>query len=211
MANDSGPRHRRADWARSREQILHAASHAFSRSGYRRTGTRDLAAAAGVSEATLFRHFPTKAQLFEDAVIRPFRASIAEIAQRRSDRPADVTQEAPLEAFYDEMLRRLRQDERLLIAGLAALTFEDDDTEFTSLRQAFSEVVDYLENNYRQQAEVRNLDTDPRLGSRILVGLAIGLALGDRLLFDDDDRTSDDELVAEAARITAWGLTGRPR
>ena len=41
-------------------KILSAAQRLFARQGYEGTTTRDLAAAAGVAEGTLFRHFPTK-------------------------------------------------------------------------------------------------------------------------------------------------------
>lgn len=41
-------------------QILLAARGLFARKGYDSTTTRDLATAAGVAEATLFRHFANK-------------------------------------------------------------------------------------------------------------------------------------------------------
>ena len=44
----------------TKKRILQAAQRLFSRSGYDATTTRDLAAAAGVAEGTLFRHFVNK-------------------------------------------------------------------------------------------------------------------------------------------------------
>jgi AcrR family transcriptional regulator len=46
-----------------RREIVLGAMRAFARSGFRGTRSRDLAAAAGVSEALLFKHFPTKKAL----------------------------------------------------------------------------------------------------------------------------------------------------
>lgn len=44
----------------TRTKILRAAQRLFARKGYEGTTTRDLAAAAGVAEGTLFRHFSNK-------------------------------------------------------------------------------------------------------------------------------------------------------
>src|SRR6266446_508869 len=43
-----------------RKRIVHGAMQAFARSGFRGTRSRDLARAAGVSEALIFKHFPNK-------------------------------------------------------------------------------------------------------------------------------------------------------
>lgn len=43
-----------------RRRIVHGAMQAFATSGFRGTRSRDLAKAAGVSEALIFKHFPNK-------------------------------------------------------------------------------------------------------------------------------------------------------
>ncbi|MFN2291775.1 MAG: TetR/AcrR family transcriptional regulator [Anaerolineae bacterium] len=52
----------------TRARLLEAAAQLFAERGYARTTTRDLAAAAGVNEVTLFRHFGSKKNLFAAAV-----------------------------------------------------------------------------------------------------------------------------------------------
>jgi AcrR family transcriptional regulator len=52
----------RADAARNRERIIEAAFEVFAERGYE-ASTADIAARAGVGEATLFRRFPTKDDL----------------------------------------------------------------------------------------------------------------------------------------------------
>lgn len=49
-----------------RKAIVNAAVPLFARSGFAGTTTRELAAAAGVSEALLFRHFPSKQSLYRE-------------------------------------------------------------------------------------------------------------------------------------------------
>jgi AcrR family transcriptional regulator len=47
-----------------REAILRTARHVFAERGFHGTTTRQLAEAAGVSEALLYKHFPTKEALY---------------------------------------------------------------------------------------------------------------------------------------------------
>lgn len=49
-----------------RRAIVDAAVPLFARKGFAGTTTRELAAAAGVSEALLFRHFPSKQSLYRE-------------------------------------------------------------------------------------------------------------------------------------------------
>jgi len=52
-----------------REQLIGVAVNLFSRKGFSGTTTKEIAAAAGVTEALIFRHFPTKDALY-DAILR---------------------------------------------------------------------------------------------------------------------------------------------
>src|SRR5436305_3719371 len=47
-----------------REAIIKAVRRAFAEKGFHGTTTRELAEAAGVSEALLFKHFPSKEALY---------------------------------------------------------------------------------------------------------------------------------------------------
>ncbi|ACQ78805.1 transcriptional regulator, TetR family [Beutenbergia cavernae DSM 12333] len=55
--------------AANRAAILDAAMALFLASGYDRTSLASVAESAGVSKATLFKQFPTKAELFEATVL----------------------------------------------------------------------------------------------------------------------------------------------
>jgi len=50
--------------ASRREQILDAALQAFAARGFRGTTTRDIAAGVGITEAALYRHFPSKEAIY---------------------------------------------------------------------------------------------------------------------------------------------------
>jgi AcrR family transcriptional regulator len=66
MGSSRGPY---AKGVAKRAEILRAALEVIARQGYRRTSTRELAAAAGLSEAGLLHYFGSKEKLFE-AVLR---------------------------------------------------------------------------------------------------------------------------------------------
>ncbi len=76
-----------------RRQLLEVAVDVFARQGFGGTKTKDIAAAAGVSEAILFRHFASKEDLYhaildakEDKHGAPeFLATLRTFADRRDD------------------------------------------------------------------------------------------------------------------------------
>jgi AcrR family transcriptional regulator len=75
--------------------ILAAAKRVFGMSGYHDATTRDIAAAAGVSEALLYQHFPGKRQLFETLI-----REAAEDLERRL-REAQGSSHPGMAAFFD--------------------------------------------------------------------------------------------------------------
>jgi len=77
-----------------RRQLLRVAIDSFARNGFSGTKTKDIAAAAGVSEAILFRHFVSKEDLYH-AILDEKEATMGgerwfvemnELADRRDDR-----------------------------------------------------------------------------------------------------------------------------
>ena len=52
-----------------RKAIVTAAVPLFARKGFAGTTTRELADAAGISEALLFRHFPSKQSLYREILL----------------------------------------------------------------------------------------------------------------------------------------------
>jgi TetR/AcrR family transcriptional regulator len=77
-----------------RRQLLRVAIESFAQNGFSGTKTKDIAAAAGVSEAILFRHFVSKEDLYH-AILDEKEATMGgdrwfvemnELAERRDDR-----------------------------------------------------------------------------------------------------------------------------
>ena len=65
-----------------REAIIKAVRRVFVEKGFNGTTTRELAKAAGVSEALLFRHFPSKEALYRAIQFSCFKREGAKMAER---------------------------------------------------------------------------------------------------------------------------------
>lgn len=77
--------------SQSRQRLVRAAYRLFSEQGYDRTSVADVAAAAGVSRATLFNYFPSKAALIFADGEQIVDAAVARIESRAADEdPVDV-------------------------------------------------------------------------------------------------------------------------
>lgn len=71
--------------ARNQQAILDAAAELFLEAGFEGTSLARVADSAGVSKATLFKQFPTKAQLFEATVLEAAFAPGTELGDLPSD------------------------------------------------------------------------------------------------------------------------------
>jgi AcrR family transcriptional regulator len=99
-----------------RQQILRVAVNLFAQRGFRGTTTKEIAHAAGVSEAIIFRHFATKQELYS-AIL---------------DDCAGTCDVGPFEAIGEAVLSN---DDRAVFEtlALAILNFHDDNPEFQRL------------------------------------------------------------------------------
>ena len=84
-----------------RKRIVQGAMQAFARTGFKGTRSRDLAAAAGVSEALIFKHFPSKRAMQ--------KAIIEERIRQTGEFLSPDLKEAPLEKALTAIASRIFQ------------------------------------------------------------------------------------------------------
>ncbi len=77
--------------AARKASIIQSAASVFSEKGFNGTKTREIAALAGVSEALIFKHFPSKDDLYaailaEKSPVPGLLEQIKELAEQRKDR-----------------------------------------------------------------------------------------------------------------------------
>ncbi|MDG4751499.1 helix-turn-helix domain containing protein [Micromonospora sp. WMMD718] len=184
MTDTTGPGRRRADARRNQRSLLDAAAAVFVASGVE-APVRDIAAAAGVGVGTVYRHFPTRA----DLVVAVYRHQVEACAEAG---PVCLAQ-APTP--YAALTRWIDQFVDLLVTkhGLAA-ALRADSGQFDALHGYFvdrlvpvcAELLDAAAeageirrdvDAYQLLRGVGNLcigaDSDPRYDARRLVGLLL--------------------------------------
>ena len=165
-----------------RLQILAVAVSLFSKKGFRGTTTKEIANAAGVSEAMVFRHFATKEELY------------AAILDRKA---CSHDHFEPAEMAADAIKRK---DDRAVFESLAlsALNHHEKDPEFQrlllhsalekhELAEMFFEkfvrrVYEFLGGYIRErQREGALLEMDPAIVVRCFIGMVMHHSLNNNL------------------------------
>lgn len=197
---------------RNRAAILDAAAELFLELGYDRTSLARVAASAGVSRATLFKQFPTKAELFEATVLAAGGTPDAEPVDLPSgDFLAGLVE---LGRAYADVLARPRMAGlmRTIIAEsprfpeLRALTFD-----FGTLP-----VLGALRRYLREADAAGTADVeDPEVAATQLLGMIASAVFWPRLVHGTWSITEEERLraVDEAARTIAarCATDARPR
>jgi AcrR family transcriptional regulator len=101
-----------------RERVVDAARELIARGGYQEARVAAVAARAGVATGTVYRHFPSKADLFAEVFRsvsqREVDAARAAASALEADAPASARLRAAIEAFCRRALRARRQAWALL-------------------------------------------------------------------------------------------------
>jgi AcrR family transcriptional regulator len=137
-----------------REEILEAAAHVFAARGLHGTPTMEIAKAAGISQAYLFRLFPTKAELFTALVER----CNARIERTFLDAAAAARENGqPVMQAMGEAYIGLLGDRHLLLNQLHAHAACDDRAIREQMRRGFARLVEIVEDETgAEPQDVRN-------------------------------------------------------
>lgn len=166
-------RMRKAD--RKRQLVAHA-KQLFVKLGYQDTTTEKIAAAAGVSEPVLYRHFESKKALFLE-VLNEVRAATLQRWQAETARLGDPL--AKLHAVADLYLGSTREHAVELRIMHRSLIESDDPDIVASLRAFYLDSEAFLAGiiSEGQQAGVFRRSLDPRVGAWELIRTALGYTL----------------------------------
>jgi len=143
MASPTTPTRTLSTAEERRETILQAAERVFAARGLHGTPTLEIAKAAGISQAYLFRLFPTKAELFLALNARcnaRIRETFAQSAQQAKAAGEDVLQAMGL-AYIG-----LLGDRNLLLNQLHSFAACDDPALREQMRASFESLVELVEH-----------------------------------------------------------------
>jgi AcrR family transcriptional regulator len=133
-----------------RESILQAAQGVFAARGLHGTPTMEIAKAAGISQAYLFRLFPTKSELYIALVQRcneRIHRTFVDAAAQAKASGAEVL--PAMGAAYVGLLA----DRELLLGQLHAFAACDDKAVRTEMRRGFARLVELVEQESGAGAE----------------------------------------------------------
>lgn len=189
----------------TRERILEAAAGEFARKGYARATTREMAAAAGVNEVTLFRHFGNKRNLF-DAVIQAYggRAVTVDLEARLTGNYA-----ADLEIMGTAVLKVLleRGDALRLMLCEAAHFPAVREVMAQNPRQLFQMLAQYFERQ-SELGQVRSLPPDAM--ARVFAGALFSYAVAQWLFAEAlESELSAEDLVTTLVELFVNGTVKR--
>ena len=156
-----------------KEQLLAVAVDLFSRKGFKGTTTREIAAAAGVTEAIIFRHFETKEHLYKAIIDQRMNSSDAAawIAEFRKamDRDDDEGVVRHLIAAIIETHKNDPKFERLML--YAAL--EENEVALLYMRQVTACIADAYRSYFKRRQKKGLLRAiSPEIALTAIVGMA---------------------------------------
>lgn len=193
-----------------RQQILEVASGIFARKGYEGATTREIAEEAGVNEALLFRHFPSKESLYwtmlEELCLAASRRGRMQKTFEKGGSDFEV-----FRAIARDMLARSPRDRELTrLLWFTALENHELSSRFfnTFIAGYFESLAGYIGTRIRQGAFRK---TDPLLAARGFVGMVVYHFLIQELFGGDHYRKFDpDEVAGTLAGIWLQGMETPP-
>jgi AcrR family transcriptional regulator len=193
-----------------RLQILRTAMSVFAHRGFRGTTTKEIARAAGISEAMVFRHFATKEELYSaildhkacyEIVMDPAHI-VGDVLTQKNDRA--VFERLALNALdhhdCDPEFQRLLLHSALEGHELAQMFWEK------FVRHVYEFLGDYIRKRQREGALV---EMEPAIIVRAFVGMVIHHSLNNNLW--DAKRTllkiSNEDAARHFTNILLQGIT----
>jgi AcrR family transcriptional regulator len=166
------PRGEYAKTAARRQEIVQAAVEVFSASGYHKGSLRDVAERAGLSQAGVLHHFPSKHHLLEAVLAWRDEQS----RQRFGDAPAGLETIRALVRLV-EYNQTTTPELVELYATLSTEAASPDHPVHDYFVERYTWVLDYIRSTFERLAEAGDLRTgvDPASAARSLVALMDGL------------------------------------
>ena len=171
---DAPPVRKRPKPGERRVQILQALATMLEQPGAERVTTAALAAKLDVSEAALYRHFASKAQMFE-GLIEFIESSVFTLINQIMERDADAVQKAArIVTLVLQFGEKNPGMTRVMVGD--ALVFEND-----RLQQRMNQFFDRIESSLRQvlrDAAQAQQSATPTVDAQVRAALLVSFVQG---------------------------------
>jgi AcrR family transcriptional regulator len=192
--------------------VLSTAARLFSENGYQATTTKQIAEESGVGESVVFRHFRSKADIFEVAIASPFTefmddwAAKWDVALAGESDPADGTR-AFVKGFYE-----LATEHRDLLRTLMAAPLNGGDPPLaevaTRVTRRLADHLRVMQSVLLHHAEARQLrGLDVPVSVAVSAGSVLALVLLDDWVFPSTQRRPGrDRQIEELTQMLLHGV-----
>ncbi|WP_298199809.1 TetR/AcrR family transcriptional regulator [Novosphingobium sp.] len=183
-AGGAKPRRQRRASGELTAAILAAARAEFDARGPSGATTAAIARRAGVTEAQLFRYFPTKADLFREAVFGALNAHFAEFQAAHQPNPGKDRSTGA--EYIAQLMAFLRANRQLMVALLASQAFAGGED---------SGPIDALSAYFEAGAAIRTSRFgagDHHLAVRVSFAAALGAVVFNEWLFPPGIASQED-------------------
>jgi TetR/AcrR family transcriptional regulator len=195
-----------------RDQLCQIAMRLFSERGFRGTTTKEIASAAGVSEAVIFKHFSNKDELY--ASILDHKACSHMFTNPFGDVAGKMEANDDFGVFHTLALTAIehhQEDEDFLRLMLHS-ALEGHDLAKSFMEHFITHIYDFLGAYIkRRQSEGALRELEPRVVVRAFIGMFVHHSLN-TILWDREHKLleiSNDEAAREFAGILLDGVRNR--
>lgn len=162
------------------ERLKGAASEEFGVRGYSRTKTAAIAKKAGVSENLLFKHFGSKANLFNDTVFAPLERHFTQFSEQHVILAGDAADRAEVSKKYiAEMQDFIREHAEAIMLLIMSRSFEDGEVNGID---KIAGLHDYLEST--SAIVLERVSGQPRLDPRLVACVSFATILSCEIFAD---------------------------
>jgi AcrR family transcriptional regulator len=196
-----------------RQLLLDASARAFRAKGFGRATTDEIAETAGVSMSVMFRHFPSKGDLFREALMQPFLDSMkvfSDAWKRTFSDPVD--EEHVMRELISGLYDNLRAHEEA-VSGLLVAEESLDAATVAEIATLFNDVFAQLGEMGVQEADRRAWFSGDsmELNARLLVGMVTATVAYRRwFLPSGRNRISRERLITHMTNLMLYGLRLAP-
>jgi AcrR family transcriptional regulator len=193
----------RARQAEVRERITAAALDQVGEGGYSSASVQVVAARAGIATGTVYRHFPSKAELFAEVFRRATQREVDVVAELAGEPGRPVTERIAkaIEAFS----RRALAGPVLAYALIAEPVDPAVEAERLRFRHVYRDVFAAALREGVESGELRPHDSE--VAAAALVG-ALAESLVGPLSPGTDDHREADALIANVVQFCIGGIAG---
>ncbi len=170
----------------TRKKIIEAAYRCFSRKGFLGSTTREIAKEAGVSEITLFRHFKSKRELFEE-VLKNYSV-LPNLEKVKSK-----DKEEALKELIEEVLKSLKERKKFLKILLSEVSSCQNSQKVEEVYRNFARIL---------EEEIKEILGEGKLKAKLFFGALFGIFISQELFLKEEIKGEfKRELIKETVKL----------